>query len=455
MAGSETRESVVDFYTDVVLPALAQRLDAVFPEFGWRRDARGWVATNEETTHRALGVRAERVVAHGPAPRGFLVHGGEPMLWTAYLNGGSPARGIDFVRAVRDLAGRAGVDASALEQEGPRDRRADVLDDFFALAERELVSERGRDARAYLASRGLSPEVGSSGLGLVPAPQRTRSALLAQDYREDEIAAAGFLADGRWPGRICGAWRDSSGRTRTLWARAIVQEPAETRYLYLRGASRTGLPPYGFSDVLAAGSDCRGDLVLVEGLLDVHHLRARGFRSIAALGGVAITSKSFERLASRGVERVTLCFDRDSPGRGAAARAVDAAVRAQWSPEIFVLDPEHLAPKKDPDALVRAHGIEHFAGLLEKRVCGVVWRAAELLGGVEPDAGASARRSALARAGAWLGTLPPRLALEQEDAVRVVAERSGYSPPAVERAFRARYWSASELPSREAASLER
>ncbi|MGH2845537.1 MAG: hypothetical protein ACRDL0_05875, partial [Thermoleophilaceae bacterium] len=47
---------------------------------------------------------------------------------------------------------------------------------------------------------------------------------------------------------------------------------------------------------------------------------------------------------------------------------------------------------------------------------------------------------ALARAGAWLGTLPPRLSLEQEDAVTVVAERSGYSPEATQRAFRARYW---------------
>jgi hypothetical protein len=78
----------VDYYTDVVLPALTARLDAAFPEFSWRRDDRGWVATNDEMTHRVLGVRAERVVAHGPAPRGFLIHGGEPMLWTAYLNGG-------------------------------------------------------------------------------------------------------------------------------------------------------------------------------------------------------------------------------------------------------------------------------------------------------------------------------------------------------------------------------
>ena len=45
------RQRIGDFYTDVVLPALADGLDTAFPEFGWKRDARGWVATNEEMTH--------------------------------------------------------------------------------------------------------------------------------------------------------------------------------------------------------------------------------------------------------------------------------------------------------------------------------------------------------------------------------------------------------------------
>lgn len=441
MAGPKGSESIVDFYTDVVLPALAERLDTAFPEFGWRRDARGWVATNEVMTHQALGVRAERVVAHGPAPRGFLVHGGEPMLWTAYLSGGHPPRGTDFVHAVRDLAERAGVDPSRLDREQPRDRRTDLLEDFFALAELELSSERSEAAWAYLTSRGIPAKSGAEGLGLVPSPERTRSALLARGYQEDEIASAGVLADGRWPGRICGAWRDASGRTRTLWARAIEQEPADSRYLYLRGASRSNLPPYGLSEVLARGRDQRRDLVLVEGLFDVHHLRACGFSPIAAVGGVGVTSKSFEHLSQFGVERVTLCFDRDGPGRTAVGRAVEQAVRARRSPEILVLDPECLAPEKDPDALVRARGIEHFTRLFAKRQCAVVWRAAELVGSVSPEADASTRRDGLSRAGVWLGTLLPRLAVEQEDAVRVVAERCGYSPEAVERAFRARFWS--------------
>ena len=116
MARAVEESRIVDYYTDVVLPALAERLDVAFPEFGWRRDARGWIATNEEMTHAVLGVRAERVVAHGPAPRGFLVHGADPVLWTAYLNGGQVPRGPDFARTVRQLAERAAVDTAPLER---------------------------------------------------------------------------------------------------------------------------------------------------------------------------------------------------------------------------------------------------------------------------------------------------------------------------------------------------
>src|SRR5205807_2166292 len=51
-----------------------------------------------------------------------------------------------------------------------------------------------------------------------------------------------------------------------------------------------------------------------------------------------------------------------------------------------------------------------------------------------------AGRAATAQAGQWLGGLPPRLALEQEDALRAVADQCGYSVTAVERAFKARFF---------------
>jgi DNA primase len=445
MVETNGESRIVDYYTDVVLPALAERLDAAFPEFGWRRDAHGWVATDEQHTHARLGVRAERVVAHGPAPRGFLIHGGEAMLWTAYVNSGTVPRGADFVRAVRELAERAGIDPSPLERSQPRDRRGDLLRDFFGLCRFELVGEGGAEAREYLERRGFPAEaIADSGLGVVPAPRKTRSLLERAGYQQEEIAKAGVLADSRWPGRLCGAWRDGYGRIGTLWARSLDNAAsADSRYLYLRGATRTNLPPYGLSDLLAGTPAARREMVLVEGFFDVHQLRARGIENVAALGGTSMRPPAFERLHRLGIDVVTLCLDNDEAGRAATARAVEHSARARRSPDVYVVDSGQLGPANDPDELVRVRGPAAWHELLTTRTCGIAWRAHELAA-VTRDSPIADRRAALARAGRWLGGLPPRLALEQEDAVQVVAERCGYSSESVARSFRARFWNPPE-----------
>jgi hypothetical protein len=437
--GPQSHVSVVDYYTDVVLPALAERLDAAFPEFGWRRDSRGWIATNEETTHRVLGVRAARVVAHGPAPRGFLVHGGDVVLWTAYVSGGGIPRGESFSRAVAELGRRAGVDTSPIEQPAPRDRRTDLLHDFFTLCKWELAAEAGAEARRYLERRGLPPEaIERSGLGVVPAPSVSGDCLRSSGYSDQEINQAGVLADSRWPGRLCGAWRDERGKIKTLWARSTDESASNTRYLYLRGASRVNLPPYGLSWVLREWPRPR-DIVLVEGLLDVHHLRGLAVSNVAALGGTAIRSATFERLARNGFETVSISLDRDDAGRAATARAVERAALAAGSPSVLVIDPDRLAPAKDPDAFVREKS-DAWLELVSSRSCGVTWRALEFVRGIDATSPLHERRRALAEAGSWLGSLPARLSLEQEDAVSAVAERCGYSAEAATRSFRARFW---------------
>jgi hypothetical protein len=418
-----------EFCDEVVLPAVMEQLDQLFPEFGWRRDSRGWVATNRAHTKAVLGARANRVVAHEPF--GFLAIGGESMLWTSYLNGGTKPEGADFVRIVKELATRAGVDTSPIERQALPDRRAELRETFFELSRRELASDRGANARAYLDQRGFPLEaIGDSRLGVVPPPATTRRALADSGYSEAEVEAAGILADTRWPGRLCGAWRNEWGRIGTFWARALGdQETAQPRYLYLRGATRRNLPPYGFTRHTR-------ELVLVEGFLDYHQLTARGVDNVAALGGTSTSTQLFERLSRWGVKTVVLCLDNDDAGRKDTARAVERAVRASASPAIYVVDSNGVAAK-DPDALVRAQGIDAWRELLEHRECGIVWRAKEMVRGVAPDAAHPLRRATLRRVGAWMRSLPPRLALEQEDAVQVVAERCGYSRAAAQRAVEA------------------
>jgi hypothetical protein len=169
----------------------------------------------------------------------------------------------------------------------------------------------------------------------------------------------------------------------------------------------------------------------------------RGIENIAALGGTSISPKTFEQLHRLGIETVTLCLDNDDAGRKATRGAIENAARARHSPDIYAIDPANLAPAKDPDELVRNRDVAAWPELLETRTCGIARHARELAL-VGPDAPAPERRAALLRAGRWLGKLPPRLALEQEDAVRLVAEQCGYSSEAVMRAFRVRFWSAPE-----------
>lgn len=113
-----------------------------------------------------------------------------------------------------------------------------------------------------------------------------------------------------------------------------------------------------------------------------------------------------------------------------------------------VIEPSALGTAKDPDAFVRERGVDAFSKLVAHAGCGVTWHALELTEAISPNDAATSRRAALARAGTWLGRLPARLSLEQEDAIRHVAERCGYSTVAVERAFRARFWTREHEPAR-------
>src|SRR3989344_4339752 len=89
------RVSPVDFYEREVLPALFERLNSAFPEFGWTRTGRGWTATNRDHTKRYSDARPGRVVCN--IPSGFLVNGGQAMSWAAYVHGGATPKGRDFV----------------------------------------------------------------------------------------------------------------------------------------------------------------------------------------------------------------------------------------------------------------------------------------------------------------------------------------------------------------------
>jgi DNA primase len=193
----------------------------------------------------------------------------------------------------------------------------------------------------------------------------------------------------------------------------------------------------------------RRDLVLVEGLIDVHKLRASGLANVAAVGGSRVQPEALIRLGRLGFDSVVLAFDNDDAGREGMSRAIERVTRSDRAPALRVLEPAALGDAKDPDAFVGAHGIERFRALVAGAQCAVSWRVDELTRSVSSQDETRVRRAALARAGKWLGTPAPRYALEQEDAIRSLADQCGYSRDAVERAFRPRFWGPARADDRE------
>jgi hypothetical protein len=142
----------------------------------------------------------------GSGHRAFQ-HPGLATLWTTYVNHGTAARGRDFVKAVRLLAGRAGVDRAVLDRAPTSaERRSSVLETVMEASRRELASQPGTCTRAFLLARGIpNAAIQTSGLGVVPERATLQRAPVASGRTQAQIDASRFLVNERWPGRIVGA----------------------------------------------------------------------------------------------------------------------------------------------------------------------------------------------------------------------------------------------------------
>ncbi len=430
-----TQPSPVAFYEEKVLPAAFDAVDRLFPEYGFERRGGGWVATNREATKRLHDVRPDRVVCNRPG--GFLIHGADPVSWLAHRNGGTHPKGAEYVEAVKSLAREVGIDTSPLEAGWTQDdreafarhqRRGDLLEDFLALAHRRLL-DGPETVRRYAEDR-VGGNLDGTDLGLYPSPGDVLAALRGRGFDAEEIEASGLVADARWAGRLLIPWRDPRGRVATVAARSL--DGAAPKYLYLRGGTKP--PAFGLDGAVRAAQDAREGLVLVEGLLDVVNLHARGMANVAALGGAfsLLTPDRWELLAGLGVKRFVLASDADEAGRTGLSAAIRNARKARNVSEVYVVDPAAYGGEKDPDELVRKRGVDAFREVLEGRRTAVAHEVAVLLAGVSPASSDAVRRAAVdAILDLDADLRGPREALDREDLIRRTAEATGYSEEAL------------------------
>jgi DNA primase len=429
-ARTSERASPVEFFDQQVAPVVFERLDEIFPEFGFTRDQHGWRATNDETTRAFFGARADRVVCHRSG--GFYIHGQGPVPWLSHLESGAMPRGRDYVEAVRRLAHAAGIDTTPLDK--PQHARTHRDSGVTAIREAwfqhaiDLLDHpaRGADARAYLESRGITRLDALTGLvGVAPHQTEAWRRLVRDGHEPAAISASGVLADSRTPGRIVGAWRDQSGAVATIWARSTNPDtPSRERYLYTRCARRPALP-------YLAHETTASSVVIVEGVLDALAIRARGHDAAVALGGSSAGEATWRALSRHGVRHAWLLADHDAVGDQACRAATRSLLRTDNAPRLSIRLAHLNAEHKDMADLLAAHPELSIDTAWLDACCidCIEHETRSILGahGSEP----SERQAAFDQATRFLASVPDSHAFGREAATRTLATWARVDPTVI------------------------
>jgi DNA primase len=284
-------------------------------------------------------------------------------------------QGSNFVDAIEALAGEVGLEipkASPAMVEAERQRLdlTGVLDLALRYFQRLLFERPGAEALAYLRGRGLSDDtirdfnLGWSGDGR----GGLLKALAAYDIDIARAGEAGLLQareDGGarelFYNRVMFPIRDRRGRVISFGGRGL----AEAKPKYINGPES---PVYSKRRTLygldrAREGARRSPVVVVEGYMDVIALHQAGFAAAVAPLGTALTAPQLEELW-RLSDAPCFCFDGDSAGLRAAARAAEAALPLLTPSRTVRL--ATLPPGEDPDSLIRRGGSGAFETVLQQ-----------------------------------------------------------------------------------------
>ena len=308
--------------------------------------------------------------------------------------------GMQFMDAVKELAGRAGMDVPAAdpraaEREKAKEGQLDILLRVQQAFERELTG--GSQAAEYLLARNCEiSQIRKFGIGFAPQVAWGAKPFAADIGPIDFLINLGVLRKGD-DGRVSDFFRnritipihDARGRV-VGWGGRIIGK-GEPKYL-----NSPDTPVFDKGRTLfnlhraSPAARAKNRLVIVEGYFDVIGMDAVGIEEVVAPNGTALTEAQI-LLAWKLVDQPIVCLDGDKAGIKAAMRA---ALRALPILEPgkglrFAFPPEGM----DPDDIARLNGAEGVSGMLSSTlgISDLLWRDYLDQAAAGPEAQAKAR----------------------------------------------------------------
>src|SRR5579872_1309519 len=276
--------------------------------------------------------------------------------------------GVSFPEAAERLAAMAGLPMPTISRESAElEKKRATLHDVLAMAarffEETLQSTLGAKARGYLSDRRIDAKAQRAfGLGYAPGVRfALRDALAAKGATAEQMIATGLLIHGedvtvpydRFRDRVMFPIHDRGGRVIGFGGRAM-EAGAPAKYLNSPETElfHKGSVLFNHHRARKSAHD-KGEVVAVEGYVDVLQMSEAGFPQTVAPLGTALTAEQCELLWRMAPEPI-LCFDGDNAGRKAAFRAIDVALPLIGPGKSLRI--ALLPDGQDPDDLVRSSG---------------------------------------------------------------------------------------------------
>lgn len=274
--------------------------------------------------------------------------------------------GVDFNDALKILAERTGVKLEEYKVEkavpkGQKDLLMEIYEKVAGFYEKKLWdSAEGKKVLEYLHKRGLNDEsIKLFRLGFAPDSfDETYTWLLRNGFDKKELVMSGMAMTkettlekiyDRFRGRLMFPIFDSLGRVVAFGGRALIKDQ-EPKYLNSSESAvyHKGHLLYGFSHSKQSIKQS-GEVVIVEGYMDLIAAFQAGVKNVVATSGTALTVMQL-RLLSPLAKTLYLSFDMDLAGREAAKRAYELSRDFEFEVKVTVLpegkDPAEYAMTK-------------------------------------------------------------------------------------------------------------
>jgi len=279
---------------------------------------------------------------------------------------------LDFIEAVKLLAERANIkintEGFSKEDNKLYEKKQNIFKINLESAKffREMLfSEEGKEARSYIEKRLLNKDtVFTYGLGFAPSQWDTLTKhLLSHGFKRELLVEAGISVFSE-KGQIYDRFRDRlmfpiiDPRGNIIGFGGRIMGEGNVKYLNSPETPVFNKRKNLFSLNLAKNY-ANGELILVEGYMDVISLYQNGIKNAVASLGTALTTEQ-ARLASRFASTVIVCYDTDEAGIKATQRTIDIFKGLEVKLKILPL-PEG----KDPDEYIKKNGSQRFKETLK------------------------------------------------------------------------------------------